>query len=173
MSSSAETQFVPSVILTCFALQIGHADTCPITSSLFACSSLVVTFGGKKRHLEETLILLPERSIPWPLNLGQLITSGHVTLEFASYVVPVFPLPFQYLISVQHCVSLSLSPLPSPLLYYHFISPPFSPHLWLSPPRSWGIITQCTGWRFIHYHIKGFLMPHWLAHCYCWGWLNI
>lgn len=48
MSSSAETQFVPSVILTCFALQIGHADTCPITSSLFACSSLVVTFGEKK-----------------------------------------------------------------------------------------------------------------------------
>lgn len=75
------------------------------------------------------------------------------------------------------CLSLTsspFSPLPSPLLYYYFfISPPFSPHLWLSPPGSWGIITQCTGWRFIHYHIKGFLMPHWLAHCYCWGWLNI
>lgn len=132
MSSSAETQFVPSVILTCFALQIGHADTCPITSSLFACSSLVVTFGEKKRHLEETLILLPERSIPWPLNLGQLITSGHVTLEFASYVVPVFPLPFQYLISVQHCVSLSQSAsFTSPLLPLH-LSPFFTSSLALS-----------------------------------------
>lgn len=75
--------------------------------------------------------------------------------------------------NIGSALCLSLCPLPSPLLYYHFISPRFSPHLWLSPPRSWGIITQCTGWRFIHYHIKGFLMPHWLAHCYCWGWLNI
>lgn len=86
----------------------------------------------KKRHLEETLILLPERSIPWPLNLGQLITSGHVTLEFASYVVPVFPLPFQYLISVQHCVSLSQSAsFTSPLLPLH-LSPFFTSSLALS-----------------------------------------
>lgn len=28
------------------------------------------------------------------------------------------------------------------------------PHLWLSSSRSLGIITQCTGWHFIHYHIK-------------------
>lgn len=146
----------------------------PICIQLFACDIL-----SKKRRRGGNLILLPERSNhnPWTRVRWSPVTTSPLKMHHRLSLTSPCPLIFHVLaalclfnfISVQ---SLSFS---SSFLSFHpsIHLLPFSPHLWLSSPGSWGIITQCAGWRFIHYHIKGFLMPHWLAHCYCWGWLNI
>lgn len=166
---------MPSVITAfCFTNRpCRHAPNYfrPICIQLFATDIL-----SKKRRLCGNLISLPERSSHnfWTLvRWSPVITSPlkrHQMLPRTSACPLIFHVP-----SVL-CLSSFISVLSFSFTSSFSFHPPlhpscFSPHLWLSSPGTLGIITQCTGWRFIHYHIKGFLMPHWLAHCYCRGWL--
>lgn len=151
------------------ALQTRHMSNYfkPICTQLLACDVLRTMLRPRRIG-----ILRPERSDPlWSRVKWSSAPRSQLRIHHMMSLSSPFPLIFHVLKAQSRSNFISLPLLHPFYLSFHLLH--FPPHLQLSTPGSRGIITQCAGWRFIHYHIKGFLMPQWLPRCHCWGWVNI
>lgn len=104
--------------LRLFALQIGHAGICSITSSQFAFSALPVTFRVKSEDFVRNLILPRERP---RRSLWTQVSWSPATVSY---------LKIHHMLSLSSLISFNIScPLRSESLQLHLYSVPFpSPH---------------------------------------------
>lgn len=177
MSSSTETQIMRSVITTFCCTNWAHRSHMPNYTEYICIQLLARNIWSEITRLCWNLISPPEWS---DHSLWSRVRCSTLALKMLRGSSLTCPSPKYFMsFSVFHLTNFT-SRLSNffPSSFFPSLSSShlwlFSPRFLLSPPESWGIITQSAGWHFIHYHIKGFLMPRWLTHCYSYGpgWLT-
>lgn len=109
-----------------------------------------------------------------PLNWGQTapVTASPLQMKDRSSLTSTCPLIFHAL-SAPCRFQTPLSSAPFSTSSFILNAPLFIAHCFhvicdSRLRRAEATLLSALAEAFIHYHIKGFLMPRWLEHCYCW-----